>query len=1171
MNDSSKVEIRPVPRDFSQSSASNWIPPWPITTEVESLKSFKNEYTRIQSNDADPHTNSPLNIMLSSFEIFRAPTSKRNAYGYTPLHLFDVKDKNLVFSGVLTFQSVSYYVTEVDIDDYCIEGYGNEHSPSTEVYIRSKLCSKDQQFDIWYLLRRPKPEYTRFHEPFAWIADFGKHVIDFLSSHEKAEVGLSDFRSRFYPWLFSRFPGNRKFNAWHDAFGRNTDFRVAINAYIDYLYNQSYHLDAKLLDHPIWAQCLKGDKRVITEQKMECEKTVATPLIYDCFKHFNFGKMLQKIQPEPSVKAQQEERKRLLKFPEDNSYHFVPGQPTRHPILEHRQIRIGDVVGVRPSNDEKRGWKDVPDEDWLAYVQDILHKDGHDLLRILWVYRPSDTTIHSALYPVSRELFLSDNCNCGEEFLSTEAIRLYTIDWHPESLDTKKDFLIRSKYVTQESSFVTLKTSDLRCQCHGERKAPSAYRRGDCVYITRTKEGKEILEPVIITSNQQQQQGDLVTVRRLLRLKRDCRHLTKRHPHTMAQNELVWTDEHFTVSSRRIVRRCHIRYFPLEDVLASKVPFPYNCNGNGDAWIMSSELTISEGKEYLRPLQLQLRPFTQGFDLTKPTKPMPGLSMFSGGGNLDRALEEGGAVRFTHVIDISETAVHTQLANAHNPKEINVFWGPIDVCLKIILAGHNVKEVARIGDIMFIAAGSPCPGFSSLQPDPNSIQSLRNVSHITSFLSAVDIYVPERALLENVVSMTNKRKGAEDSVFFQLVACLVAMGYQVQQFIMDAWCFSSAQHRSRIFISITAPGLEPMHKPWHTHSHPPTINGRSLGILSNGERFGDREDYPCPFDFVTAGESTAGLPDIGTGSLQTCIPFPDHRLVLLMNQKSRAVMERIPLFPPGTGYVQAVKLGLMPKALQSNRKGKAFRRIKENGQFPTITTGISPHDAFIGQAVHWSQPSPMTVMMARKAQGVPDDEVIIGNPTEQWRIIGNGVDRHPGRALGLYLRWALEQGQLRYPQDSKRHIQSIHVEKEMPIQRPMQQDKIQNVDHRIEVDQAVTVARKQNKTTVQLKSSIVISTSSAILKSRSSTPSSTTLKRSLDDHSPATRNVNMTEGSKRTRRSGQGDLVIPSKWNIAPERLLSRQTSDSNRGLSTRLKESIPVTEETEENEQNHS
>ena len=48
----------------------------------------------------------------------------------------------------------------------------------------------------------------------------------------------------------------------------------------------------------------------------------------------------------------------------------------------------------------------------------------------------------------------------------------------------------------------------------------------------------------------------------------------------------------------------------------------------------------------------------------------------------------------------------------------------------------------------------------------------------------------------------------------------------------------------------------------------------------------------------------------------------------------------------------------------------------------------------------------MTILEARRAQGLPDSEVIIGTRADQYRVIGNSVSRHVALVLGLAIREA---------------------------------------------------------------------------------------------------------------------------------------------------------------------
>lgn len=259
--------------------------------------------------------------------------------------------------------------------------------------------------------------------------------------------------------------------------------------------------------------------------------------------------------------------------------------------------------------------------------------------------------------------------------------------------------------------------------------------------------------------------------------------------------------------------------------------------------------------------------------------------------------------------------------------------------------------------------------------------------------------------------MASTRAGLEEqNVLSQLIACLVSMGYQVNQYIMDSWNYGSCQQRSRIILTIAAPGLEPILQRPHTHSRSyEDTTARSLGKLPNGERFGDREHYATPFPHVTAEAATSDLPDIGNSNVQTCVRFPDHRLSLGVFSKVRALIECIPRDPPGCSYTKALHLGLVPPSLQLTKKEttRSYTRIKPTGLVPTITTVINMQDARNSASMHWSQHRPLSIQEAKRTQGYKDHEPIIGTLGEQWKILGNGVDRKVSFTIGLALRDAL--------------------------------------------------------------------------------------------------------------------------------------------------------------------
>jgi DNA (cytosine-5)-methyltransferase 1 len=1028
--------------DFPRSRNKAWRHQLPVAQETSAIESLKvcttlaHRYEIAQSRqiawDGSEHDfpeyegfstrKEFMTADLDDFEIYTSPKQQRFPHELISLEWLDVRGKELLFDGVLSIRSTRRYVQGAPIKVYSVEGYGEDGSPSAVVYVQSQQASNDLRFDIWYRLKQPSHRYRRFHRVFHWVATLGKHTIDYLETRpEGALVGLKDFRHEFYQWITHRFRDNEEVNDWLKAFD-GTDFRKSIHAHIDYLGQEAYNLNnvKALLKHPLWADCMKDDHHIIKPQPFVCEKTTTTPHTYLCFKNRYFAKFLEETKLSEEIRDQQEARKRLLGFPQGALPVVSRSSVDNATNPEASSLRVGDMVSILPDEVEERLWrkqaKDVAlDNAWYAYIQKIERKRNGELrLFVIWMYRPEDTTISTTDYPIPKELFLSDHCNCQEpELLANEVRQRYTVDWYSKAMDTRSDCLVRKRYVTEDSSFVSLKPTDFQCGCQSP-KFPAlgkGYQRGDTIYIACTRGGEQILDPVVIDEIDPDENE--VTVRRLIRLK-DCTNIAGNITReTIADNELVWTNLLIKVSRERLRRRCHVRHFPRTDLLSRTVPFPYNRSGAGDYWVVSSQMSLLLDKPSIGELQEAPISLREGpvLDDLSPDQKLSGLSLFSGCGNLDKGLEEGGAVEFETSVEYCPEAVHSLHANAKHPDKLKLWLGSVDDYLDTLLVGKETRLVARIGEVAVIAAGSPCPGFSTLQQDWKSAKSLRNASHVTTFCSFVDVYRPKYAFLENVVNMACTRVGYEEErVLSQIIACLVSMGYQVQQFIMSAWNFGSPQHRSRLILSIAAPGLPLLTPPAITHSHPSNYRSRAIGDLLNGQKFGAQDEGPTPFPFVTVERATAHLPDIGTGAVQGCIKYPDHRLCRPLNIKERTIIKYIPKEPPGMGLLEAGKRGLVPHHLYVEKReiGKAYKRMNKDGLLPTVITRPSPHDSRGGPSVHWAQDRPITIEEARVAQGIPQDDVIIGSTAEQIKQVGNAVDRRVSEALGLALRYTVE-------------------------------------------------------------------------------------------------------------------------------------------------------------------
>jgi DNA (cytosine-5)-methyltransferase 1 len=449
------------------------------------------------------------------------------------------------------------------------------------------------------------------------------------------------------------------------------------------------------------------------------------------------------------------------------------------------------------------------------------------------------------------------------------------------------------------------------------------------------------LDPVVIVGHDKIRKQ--VTVRRLLRAKQDCaQFMDPTRAQLTPKNELTWTDELITVSASRIDRKCYIRFFSEKQVQSGNLPFPYNYDGRWDFWYIASRLVSHEGSQNrLVPITSPL-PMVEGLDMSSPPtkKPLRGLSLFSGGGSFDRGLEAAGGVAFKDTVDFCEWAVLTQKANAEHSSDCRFYKASVDDFLKAAILNSDLTRIPSIGSVQIVAGGSPCQGCSTLQRDKFSAESLRNVSHITTICSYVDVYRPEYAILENVVNVIDRLKGYErESILSQLIATLVSMGYQTQYWVQSAWGDGSCQRRSRLFIAIAAPNVKPITRPEPTHRDPPAQGmnrpkHRALGTLPCGVRFGYQDpDIAVPFDGVSAKEALDDLPNIASATSRICVPYPDHRMSDHMSEKHRAIVKHIPTLPFRADYQYAIDKKLLPPSLIEKRMeiGRAFQRIHPHG------------------------------------------------------------------------------------------------------------------------------------------------------------------------------------------------------------------------------------------------
>ncbi|KAK7415965.1 hypothetical protein QQX98_005538 [Neonectria punicea] len=982
---------------------------------------------------AGQDVNDSIEFQLDNFAVYcdkpQFPEEMR------PLHQLDTKTghRDYFFDGRLSVGDLAFFVKRVSIAALPIDNYGSlsKHTVRDSIWLRSDLNSERE---IYYCLRTPALEYRRFFHPFLWVADLAKHFVDFLKfmSEYRRKVGIFQFRTTFSTWMEKTHKAAPEFVAWRKQLPRD-DFRAPIVANLGFLHKEAVGVLGydKTYSHPLWSEIWEYRCYERFENKTENPPTVVTKYIYDCFAHLPFGDRLEVVPLSNDTQALRNKliQQRNLELP--SPIHDTAKSLSTAVMQEIRDIKPGDTIstqrdgadsGTRWRRDVSHGFNDV--DRWFALVQDIhVDRRGRRSFDVIWYYRAVDTLCGLMKYPWNNELFLSDHCSCGEDskIAEGEVLGVHKVEFGGTSA-TSAELFCRQTYIHAERKWITLDKDHMRCEHNKKASCTPEYQPGETLLVVLDKTAGRS-EPCEFVTSYREGSNEIFRFRRLLR-----RGQVDPQGKAAPLNELVYSEQLIEVQKRRIRQPCFVRFFRAGE----PIPTPYDRDGVGGFFYITHYEAYSDyvdGPSY-PPLETFPVSLRQGYDPADTITRLRGLDLFCGGGNFGRGLEDGGGVEMRWANDYDTKAMHTYMANVSSPEAVSPFLGSIDDLQRLAIKGRFSRSVPRIGDVDFISGGSPCPGFSNLTNDKTTLAQRKNQSLVAAFGSFIDLYRPRYGLLENVPGIVQKKANRDQDVFSQLICAVVGLGYQTHFFFLDASSCGSPQLRSRVFLAFAAPGLHLPRRPDQTHAHPPHTKSLTLGNLPNGEPMAERAmPDSTPFDFVSARAATADLPPVYDAKPDICIPFPDHRISLGFTKQLRAKVNLIPTQPWGMNFAQAwfgpdrkqAGSGVMAPAERLNfppDTGTSMSRTRPNSnaygrQFPnrliqTIVTSQSPSDAKNGRTLHWTEPRVLTIMEARRAQGFRDDEVLLGSPPDQYRIVGNSVARQVAVALGVVFReaWA---------------------------------------------------------------------------------------------------------------------------------------------------------------------
>lgn len=1027
-----------------KSQYEGYIPPFPPTKERDAVSAL--------SEILGPHAQEDfVEFELNQFSFY--VNTALYPYELRPLQHLATRmgHDRFYFDGILSVGGIQHYVEKVEVSELPIGNYLVAH-PTTQgqIWVRSRLNSKRK---IYYRLNKPAVEYARFHTPFVWVADLAKHVVDFSAFmiDQGRQVSLSSFGACFIQWLAEPHRQSQEIQLWRRRHPSD-DYRTSVAANIDFIWKElngvlkgrkawSLQLFRETIHFNQYKQTASTSLRPVVQGNEEAPPTIVTQYVKDCFGHMVIGKILKVVGDTRLGTQSQRPLNGAVEKPKMRLDRHLSSKRSRTskacflPLDVIDRVKAGDTISTpRDEDTTDTKWRNMAskgateDGRWFSLVQKVhIGKDGSRSFDVTWFYRPVETPCCMMRYPWANELFLSDHCTCEEGRQSRvkdhEIIGVHDIDWFGSPDESHGEFFVRQTYIIESRRWVTLQKAHMVCS-HGSEKP--GFRAGDTVLavLEKSQSYAELYEVIKVF-----RQGDnmFVRLRRLLRR-------NQIDPQAgAAPNELVYTDQLVVAKPDRVIGKCAIRFFRPEE----SIPTPYDRKGTGNLFYITHRL---DGEDRCVPLGEFPTSLRQGFDPTRQTfRKLRGMDLFCGSGNFGRGLEEGGAVEMKWANDIWDRAIHTYMANSPESNSAKPFLGSVDDLLQLALEGKFADNVPRPGDVDFISAGSPCPGFSLLTQDKTTLAQIKNQSLVASFASFVDFYRPKYGILENVPTIVQARRNRSEDVLSQLFCTIVGMGYQAQLILGDAWSHGAPQCRKRVFLYFAAPGLRLPEAPLLSHSHYSTVKAHDLGEMCNGEPFVSRSFQPAPFKFTSAAEATADLPLIGDGKPEPATAFPDHRICAGMTPKLRHQIAAIPTRPYGMSFatawygrlagnsrlnrhgeshdgggdpahgsvMTAAERALFPDAAaRVSRISNGWRRVRPGDVLQTVTTRCQPTDARASTGLHWIDPRPLTVLEIRRAQGFPDHEVLLGNLADQWKLAGNSVARQMALALGLRLREA---------------------------------------------------------------------------------------------------------------------------------------------------------------------
>jgi DNA (cytosine-5)-methyltransferase 1 len=350
-----------------------------------------------------------------------------------------------------------------------------------------------------------------------------------------------------------------------------------------------------------------------------------------------------------------------------------------------------------------------------------------------------------------------------------------------------------------------------------------------------------------------------------------------------------------------------------------------------------------------------------------PVGDLPVISLFSGVGGLDVAVERAGPLRVAVGVEWEDDEVTTLQANFEAP----VLQGDIrTVSTRQILRAAGLRK----GEAALVIGGPPCTPFSKsgFWLDYKKESRDPNASLLDEFARVVEEARPEAFVLENVYGLTYKTHSAQ---FARLLKRLDSAGYRPRWKVVNAADYGVPQLRKRVFVLGRRDGA-PVHFPGPTHS----------GWSEHSKRI-DLTKQP----YVTAGEV---LWDLLPG-----VPEPEEVVDGTFGHVAAEI-------PPGQNYLWFSERGGGDRFLFKWRSRYWTFLLRLDPDRPATTLQSSP-GPWVGP-FHWKnvklddgqeRARRLRVPEMKRLMTFPDDYQVVGDRRSVQRQLGNAVPPELGRVI----------------------------------------------------------------------------------------------------------------------------------------------------------------------------